>query len=107
MKLAFHQNLQNILGNMMGYVALPNILNKILQDHSGGCFWEYKDIVSGILENYTYEHTLLETTNRLLSDDRFTSIKELIHKRRKGLSPNLTKCGLFSFFFFFFFIDLS
>jgi len=94
----FHGFIQSILGSMMGYVVLPNILNKILHDHSSGHFWEYKEIIFGILENYNYEDTLLRTTNRILEKDLFVSTRELVQKRKKALAPNLANCGVYPLF---------
>jgi hypothetical protein len=96
----FRGFIQTILSSMMGYVALANILNKILQEHSSASFWEYKEIIFGILENYNYEDTLLQTTNRLLARDRFVSTLELVKMKKRGKLPNLKKCGWFFFSFF-------
>jgi len=92
----FRGFIQTILESMMGYVALPTILNKILHDHSSGHFWEYKDIIFGILENYNYENTLLRTTNHILEKDLYTSTKELLQKKKKALVPSLGRCDMCS-----------
>lgn len=61
----------HLLGNMMGFVALPQILHKLMQDpgYSLGKFGEVRQFVMKMLDTHNYEKALLHTTSRLLSSD--------------------------------------
>lgn len=60
-----------LLGSMMGFVALPHILHKLMQDsaYSTGKFGEVRHFVMKMLDTHNYEKALLRTTSRLLSSD--------------------------------------
>ncbi|XP_054917170.2 vacuolar protein sorting-associated protein 8 homolog isoform X3 [Dermacentor andersoni] len=60
-----------LLGSMMGFVALPHILHKLMQDpaYSTGKFGEVRHFVVKMLDTHNYEKALLHTTSRLLSSD--------------------------------------
>jgi len=47
----------HVLNNMMGCLALPAILHKILQDpaYSSGRFGEIRELILGMLDTYNYE----------------------------------------------------
>ncbi|XP_052234778.1 vacuolar protein sorting-associated protein 8 homolog isoform X2 [Dreissena polymorpha] len=68
---AFKQLTHHVLNNMMGHIALPAILHKIMQDpaYNSGKFGEIRELILGMLETYNYEQVnvyrtcLLETYN--------------------------------------------
>mgnify|MGYP000623901136 CR=1 FL=1 len=53
----FKQLTHHVLNNMMGYIALPAILQKIMQDpaYNTGKFGEIRELILGMLETYNYE----------------------------------------------------
>ncbi|XP_065176622.1 vacuolar protein sorting-associated protein 8 homolog [Sycon ciliatum] len=85
----------HVLNSMMGYVPLPAILKQILSDPStsSGSFGELKDLMMGMVETYSYEQTLLTTTNRLLAGDINGSISVLKRVKEKGLAPRSAVCS--------------
>lgn len=83
-----------MLINMMEYISLPAVLQKIMQDptYSSGKFSDIKDIVFGMIDTYNYELTLLKTTNNLLGNDL---LGQYNHERRvlsRGFRPNVNRC---------------
>jgi len=65
--------IQSVLASMMGYVALPDILKKIVQEQAHARYAEYKDIILGILDTYNYQRILLQTTNHIILSDLYQS----------------------------------
>jgi hypothetical protein len=81
------------LENMLGYVKMPSVLSKLLQNHSNDKFGEFRSIIIGILESHRYEQNILFITNQLLEHDIYDANRSLLQKRRKGLSSHRTgKC---------------
>jgi len=83
-----------VLRNMTGYVPLPSILRKIVVDHGADEFGEFKSVIQGMLDTYSYESTLLETANHLLSKDMYRSTRQLIARRNRAVSPLHSQCGI-------------
>jgi hypothetical protein len=97
MKGALTSLIHHILYNMMGYVALPSILDKIVRDHGSDQFGDFKSIFMSMLDNYRYEQTILKTATRLIQHDMHNTTKELRHVRSKPLAPRGfggVACGL-------------
>ncbi|XP_053385368.1 vacuolar protein sorting-associated protein 8 homolog [Mercenaria mercenaria] len=67
----FKQLIHHVLKNMMGYIAPPAILQKIMQDpaYNTGKFGEIRELILGMLETYNYEKTLMITCKNLLNHD--------------------------------------
>lgn len=86
--------MKSILFRMMGYVALPSIVSKIVADHGGDEFADFKLIILGILDTYTYEKSILEIANHLMQQDMHNATRELYHKRNKALRTKLNFCNL-------------
>ncbi|EDO31039.1 predicted protein, partial [Nematostella vectensis] len=87
---------RHVMNGMMGYIALPAILQKIMQDptYSTRKFGEIKELILGMLNTYNYESTLLKTTNQLLAKDLHSSMSALRSNRNRGLAPVSTVCGM-------------
>ncbi|XP_022795599.1 vacuolar protein sorting-associated protein 8 homolog [Stylophora pistillata] len=92
--LAFKDQTRHVLNSMMGYISLPAILQKIMQDptYSTGKFGEIKELILGMLDTYTYESTLLKTTNKLLSGDLHSSLSHLKNQSNQGMTPKSSRC---------------
>ncbi|RMX42196.1 hypothetical protein pdam_00017314 [Pocillopora damicornis] len=92
--LAFKDQTRHVLNSMMGYISLPAILQKIMQDptYSTGKFGEIKELILGMLDTYTYESTLLKTTNKLLSGDLHSSLSHLKNQSNHGMTPKSSRC---------------
>ncbi|XP_065068088.1 vacuolar protein sorting-associated protein 8 homolog isoform X2 [Rhopilema esculentum] len=69
--VAFKELTKQVLSSMMGHIALPAVLKKIMQDsaYNSGKFGEIKELILGMLDTYNYELTLLQTTKSLLGKD--------------------------------------
>ncbi|XP_072048156.1 LOW QUALITY PROTEIN: vacuolar protein sorting-associated protein 8 homolog [Amphiura filiformis] len=93
---AFKDLTRHVLNSMMGHIALPAILQKIMQDpaYSSGKFGEFRELLLGMLDTYNYEKTLLKTTNNLLHQDLYTSLKNLTLAANSGLVPRQECCFL-------------
>ncbi|KAJ8019457.1 Vacuolar protein sorting-associated protein 8-like [Holothuria leucospilota] len=87
---------RHVLNSMMGYISLPSILQKIMQDpaYNVGKFGEMKELLLGMLDTYTYEKTLLKTTNSLLAQDLYSSLNSLVKSSHKALAPQKQTCLL-------------
>ena len=57
----FKELTHHVLNSMMGYIALPAILQKIMQDpaYNTGKFGEIRELILGMLETYNYEQVCL------------------------------------------------
>ncbi|GAM21166.1 hypothetical protein SAMD00019534_043410 [Acytostelium subglobosum LB1] len=82
----------HILNSMMGYVALPLILTKIVNDHGTDEFGDFKSIITGMLDTCTFETSILNTANALIQRDMFTTTAQYIQKRSKAYSPDSARC---------------
>lgn len=76
--------IQRVIDNMMGYVALPAILKKIVTDHGSDKFGEFKTIFISMLDNYSYEQNILTTANQLFEYDTYRVSKDLFKQRAQG-----------------------
>jgi len=81
--------INTILMNMMGYVALPSILSKIVKDHAQHEFGDFKSTIVGMLDTYAYETTILKTANHLIDNDMYTATNSLVNNMKKGLFSRL------------------
>ena len=68
--------IQLILDNMIGYVNLNVIVNKIITDHSTSELYEFKDIIKTVLDTYAYELSILSNCNKLISTNNFKLFKK-------------------------------
>nr|XP_022322565.1 vacuolar protein sorting-associated protein 8 homolog [Crassostrea virginica] len=92
----FKKATHHVLNSMMGYIALPTILHKIMQDpaYSTGKFGEVRELILGMLETYNYEQTLMETCKNLLNHDIHVHLKNLTTAATKGYVPKGDNCSL-------------
>jgi hypothetical protein len=81
-----------IMFAMMGHVPLATILNKILQDHGGDEFGDFKGTILGMLGTFGYERAILGTARDLIEDDTWQSLDQLKRLRSHGLAPNRLTC---------------
>jgi len=88
--------MQTVLSSMMSSVALPSILNKIVKDHGKDEFGDFKFIILGMLDTYTYETTILKIVNKLITRDMFSAENDLVKKRTRGLRPTNRRCSMCS-----------
>ncbi|NXA41332.1 VPS8 protein, partial [Eudromia elegans] len=83
-----------VLNNMAAFIALPSILQRILQDpvYGKGKLGEIQGLVLGMLDTFNYEQTLLETTTNLLNYDLHWSLCNLRASVTRGLTPKQDYC---------------
>uniref|UniRef100_A0A663LYA0 VPS8 subunit of CORVET complex n=1 Tax=Athene cunicularia TaxID=194338 RepID=A0A663LYA0_ATHCN len=94
-KLAALKSLtMQVLNNMAAFIALPSILQRILQDpvYGKGKLGEIQGLVLGMLDTFNYEQTLLETTTSLLNHDLHWSLCNLRASVTRGLTPKQDYC---------------
>ncbi|BFY99915.1 hypothetical protein BsWGS_02955 [Bradybaena similaris] len=93
---SFKEMTHHVLNSMMGYISPPAILQKIMQDpaYNTGKFGEVKELIIGMLENYNYEETLMETCKNLLYHDLHVHLRSLTQTAMKGFIPRENKCNL-------------
>nr|XP_015214627.1 PREDICTED: vacuolar protein sorting-associated protein 8 homolog [Lepisosteus oculatus] len=85
-----------VLNSMTGFIALPLIIQRILQDpvYGKGKLAEIQGLILGMLETFNYEQTLLETTTSLLNHDLHWSLSNLRAAVSRGLHPRLDHCSI-------------
>uniref|UniRef100_A0A8D0LB45 VPS8 subunit of CORVET complex n=1 Tax=Sphenodon punctatus TaxID=8508 RepID=A0A8D0LB45_SPHPU len=83
-----------VVNNMAVFIALPLILQRILQDpvYGKGKLGEIQGLVLGMLDSFNYEQTLLETTTNLLNHDLHWSLCNLRASVTRGLNPKQDYC---------------
>ncbi|OXB65294.1 hypothetical protein ASZ78_001601 [Callipepla squamata] len=83
-----------VLNNMAAFIALPSILQRILQDpvYGKGKLGEIQGLILGMLDTFNYEQTLLETTTNLLNHDLHWSLCNLRASVTRGLTPKQEYC---------------
>ncbi|XP_047659087.1 vacuolar protein sorting-associated protein 8 homolog isoform X3 [Tachysurus fulvidraco] len=85
-----------VLNSMSSFIALPAIIQRILQDpvYGKGKLAEIQGLILGMLETFTYEQTLLETTTNLLNSDLHWSLAHLRKAVSRGLHPRQDHCNI-------------
>uniref|UniRef100_A0A5F8G9M9 VPS8 subunit of CORVET complex n=1 Tax=Monodelphis domestica TaxID=13616 RepID=A0A5F8G9M9_MONDO len=83
-----------VLNSMAAFIALPSILQRILQDpvYGRGQLGEIQGLILGMLDTFSYEQTLLETTTSLLNHDLHWSLCNLRASVTRGLNPKQDYC---------------
>ncbi|XP_028409020.1 vacuolar protein sorting-associated protein 8 homolog [Dendronephthya gigantea] len=94
--LAFKDLTRHVLNSMTGHISLPMILQKIMQDptYNSGKFGEIRELIMGMLDTYSYEETLLTTTNHLLASDLHRSLSHMKGLLNRGVKPRHSICQL-------------
>ncbi|XP_048390775.1 vacuolar protein sorting-associated protein 8 homolog isoform X1 [Stegostoma tigrinum] len=87
---------KQVLNSMTGFIALPSILQRILQDpmYAKGKLGEIQTLILGMLDTFNYEQTLLETTTKLLNHDLHWSLCNLRGAVSRGLNPKQEHCSV-------------
>ncbi|XP_062867008.1 vacuolar protein sorting-associated protein 8 homolog isoform X2 [Trichomycterus rosablanca] len=85
-----------VLNNMSSFIALPAIIQRILQDpvYGKGKLAEIQGLILGMLDTFNYEQTLLETTTNLLNSDLHWSLAHLRKAVSRGLHPRQDHCNI-------------
>ncbi|KAJ8255316.1 hypothetical protein GJAV_G00203490 [Gymnothorax javanicus] len=85
-----------VLNSMSSFIALPAIIQRILQDpvYGKGKLAEIQGLILGMLDTFNYEQTLLETTTNLLNTDLHWSLSHLRAAVSRGLHPRLDHCSI-------------
>lgn len=85
-----------VLNSMASFIALPSILQRILQDpvYGKGKLGEIQGLILGMLDTFNYEQTLLETTTSLLNQDLHWSLCNLRASVTRGLNPKQDYCSV-------------
>lgn len=85
-----------VLNSMSGFITLPAIIQRILQDpvYGKGKLSEIQGLILGMLDTFNYEQTLLETTTSLLHHDLHWSLAHLHSAVRRALHPRQDSCNI-------------
>uniref|UniRef100_A0A671WA41 VPS8 subunit of CORVET complex n=1 Tax=Sparus aurata TaxID=8175 RepID=A0A671WA41_SPAAU len=85
-----------VLNCMSSFISLPAIIQQILQDpvYGKGKLAEIQGLILGMLDTFTYEQTLLETTTSLLNHDLHWSLAHLRAAVTRGLHPRQDYCNI-------------
>uniref|UniRef100_A0A3B4FP28 VPS8 subunit of CORVET complex n=1 Tax=Pundamilia nyererei TaxID=303518 RepID=A0A3B4FP28_9CICH len=85
-----------VLNAMSSFISLPAIIQQILQDpvYGKGKLAEIQGLILGMLDTFTYEQTLLETTTNLLNYDLHWSLAHLRAAVTRGLHPRQDCCNI-------------
>ncbi|KAG8190625.1 hypothetical protein JTE90_017889 [Oedothorax gibbosus] len=92
---AFKELTRHLLNNMMGYISLPAILQRVVQDpaYNTGKFGEIRELIMGMFETYNYEKTLLTTTTKLLNDDLHSQLRNLCRSANQVFTSHDEICS--------------
>merc|ERR1719483_12838 len=92
----FKEMTHHVLNSMMGYISPPAILQKIMQDpaYNTGKFGEVKELIIGMLDNYNYEETLMETCKNLVYHDLHLHLRSLTLTATRGFVPRGDTCSV-------------
>ncbi|MEQ2283881.1 hypothetical protein AMECASPLE_016055 [Ameca splendens] len=85
-----------VMNCMSSFISLPAIIQQILQDpvYGRGKLAEIQGLILGMLDTFTYEQTLLETTTSLLNHDLHWSLAHLRSAVSRGLHPRQDCCNI-------------
>ncbi|XP_071337699.1 vacuolar protein sorting-associated protein 8 homolog isoform X2 [Trachinotus anak] len=85
-----------VLNCMSSFISLPAIIQRILQDpvYGKGKLAEIQGLILGMLDTFSYEQTLLETTTSLLNHDLHWSLAHLRAAVTRGLHPRHDYCNI-------------
>ncbi|XP_047207284.1 vacuolar protein sorting-associated protein 8 homolog isoform X2 [Girardinichthys multiradiatus] len=85
-----------VMNCMSSFISLPAIIQQILQDpvYGRGKLAEIQGLILGMLDTFTYEQTLLETTTSLLNHDLHWSLAHLRSAVTRGLHPRQDCCNI-------------
>lgn len=75
--------MREVLRHMWSHVALPAILDKIVNEHARSEFSEFKDIIYNMLETFQYERSILGLTNHVVQHDMYEATNALRKRRLK------------------------
>eukprot|EP00041_Stephanoeca_diplocostata_P020693 m.467924 g.467924 ORF g.467924 m.467924 type:complete len:1504 (-) comp21642_c1_seq29:5786-10297(-) len=82
----FRDLTRHVVNSMINYVALPAILQKVMSnDALSKSFGEIKDLIMGLVDTYAYERTLLHTTNLIVANDLYWTMRQRLDASRKGV----------------------
>ena len=89
--------LRDILQNMMGYVTLKSIMDKIVRDHSAAQLADFKSIIVTMFETYNFERNILETAKHLFDGDKFNAVDDMKKIKASGIRQKPGACSLCQF----------
>eukprot|EP00727_Mastigamoeba_balamuthi_P005560 m51a1_g1623 hypothetical protein (1476) ;mRNA; f:246378-250914 len=84
---------QTVLDSMASSVPLPSIISKVLRDHGGDEFGQFRSVVLGMLEAHTYERGLLVTVNKLLAKDAFHATEARLRLGQRAFPTGDRRCS--------------
>ncbi|KAJ7567914.1 hypothetical protein O6H91_01G011900 [Diphasiastrum complanatum] len=82
----------SIVNGIIGHVPLRVIMGKILANHGGHEFQDFKGTILDMLSSYGYELAILGTAKRLIESDTFQSILALKRSRTHAYAPSSSAC---------------
>lgn len=77
-----------IIENMISYLPLAVITNKIVNDYGDYRFGDYKAIFITMLELSAYDRDILNTATKLFEHDTYKYANSLLKQKRKYISPD-------------------
>lgn len=81
-RTSFTHLVSYVIENMIGYVPMQQILEKLVQDRGDSRFGDFKPIFTLMLDNYEYELNILATAGQLLKRDTHRAFSALIGERQ-------------------------
>ncbi|KAL9641599.1 hypothetical protein ABK040_013518 [Willaertia magna] len=80
--------------SMIGNVAIPDIMKKLIKDNTKEEFARLKPIVFQLLDKFKYDVKLLQNANIIIEEDTFSLSKKYTERLSHGLCPTIPKCML-------------
>ena len=81
--------LRETVTNMVGYVKLTRILEKLVNEHGEEQFGDFREIVMDILDTINYEKRTLSSVIKLLGADTHKNLQVLYNQSSKKNSKNM------------------
>lgn len=86
---------QKVVTSIQGQISLSKVLPRLIEDPetTGGTLGDLRQLIMGLLDNYTYETTLLRISTRLLQGDVHSLLSQRYRQSRKGVVLRASRCG--------------
>jgi len=94
--IGLRQATQQIVSGVQGQVSLTKVLARLIEEPetTGGTLGDIRQLIMGLLDNYTYETTLLRIGTRLLQGDVHGLLLQRCRQSVRGIALRNFSCSL-------------
>ena len=93
--IGLRQATQQIVSGVQGQVSLTKVLARLIEEPetTGGTLGDIRQLIMGLLDNYTYETTLLRIGTRLLQGDVHGLLLQRCRQSVRGVALRNSSCS--------------